>query len=171
MSSTKDALLRFSEKVCKDTDKMSGQVSKKTYGKPEKEVEKAVLRACDDVKIDINVVESKAVYSVHAGRYLRGQAAPGFSDLVGNTCFGTAVYIELKAKGKRANLSDAQREFLKRKITTECFACVTDSEEHFLSLYSRWANLFSKDRAQAVKLLNDSLPKERASRRGPDPWD
>ena len=69
----------------------------------------------------------------------REQHAPiGFPDLCGIGPNGEAIFIELKAPGKRSNLSPAQYIFLLEAINHGAFACATDGIEHLSSLWSKW---------------------------------
>lgn len=126
--------------------------------KPEKRVESEVLSMAHALGMSLDVIESKAVYSVRAKRYLRGSAPIGFCDLVGNDKNGFACYVELKDPKKKNNLSDDQREFLTRKIGFKSFACCTFSADHFQGLYNKWASF--EDRNQAQTFLLEVLPKQ-----------
>ena len=106
--------------------------------RPEKEVEKQVLEWCRKQDFHIAVVESKAVYSASAGRFLQGQAPSGFPDLVGLTLAGIFVAIELKAPGRRSTLRPAQREFLTQVISRNGFGIVTDSVEFLENSYQEF---------------------------------
>ncbi len=111
---------------------------KKRNLKPEKQVEKEVLAWCRVNGFDMSVVDSKAAYSPRAGMYLKRNrmTSEAMPDLVGN--YGSvAAFIELKAPGRRSNLSLEQWMFLKRKIEAGCFACVTDSVSHLSELMKR----------------------------------
>ena len=91
---------------------------------------------------DVNVVEAKAVYNVKAGRYMTGQTDAGLSDIVGNDRDGMAVFLEIKAPGKRGVIRNKkhwhQREFLLRKIETNCFAGCFDSIEDLDRVYQAY---------------------------------
>lgn len=109
---------------------------------PEKIVEKEVLEVCAQLKFDVDVVDSKGVFSRAANRYTKNRHIPdGFSDLVGNTENGLAVFIELKAKGKLKTLRQNQRAFLTRKIENGCFACVVDNAESLCNIYLKFISL------------------------------
>lgn len=111
---------------------------KKRNLKPEKQVEKEVLAWCKLNGFDMSVVESKAAFSPAAGKFLKRSrmTSESMPDLVGN--YGSiAAFIELKAPGRRKNLSLEQWMFLKRKIEDGCFACVTDSVLHLSDLIKR----------------------------------
>lgn len=106
--------------------------------------------------MSLDVIESKAVYSVRAKRYLRGSAPIGFPDLVGNDKKAHACFVELKDPAKKNNLSDVQRAFLVKKINLGCFAVCTYSADHFRSLYEGWETL---EGPEAQSFLMASLPK------------
>ena len=116
------ALERHFEKASKPKS-----VRAKKNSKPEAETERELLAYMRGLGWSVDKVEAKAVFSHKAGRYLRGQAAPGFSDLVGNMNDGRAVFVEVKAKGRRYTLREEQRAFLTEKIASNAFACVVDS--------------------------------------------
>lgn len=106
--------------------------------KPEKLVEMACMEWLKENNFSCDVVESKAIFSRKANRYLRGNAPIGFSDIVGCDANGVAVFIELKAFGKRNNISDEQKAFLIKKIMRGAFACCTDSVDYLSKLYRVW---------------------------------
>jgi len=120
--------------------------------KPEKEVEKEVMAWLKRNAFYCHVVESKAVFSEKTGSYLHGQATPGFPDVVGCAGDGTAVFIELKAKGKISTVSFKQYSFLRRAIEHNAFACVTDSED---DLKFKWECFCKGDN------MLDLLPKKK----------
>lgn len=93
---------------------------------------------CKLMSLDVSVVESKAKFSENQKRYRRQETEVGFSDIVGNNATGTAIYVELKARGKLKSLRPAQRAFLLRKIHAGCFATVVDSGDLLYQLYLRW---------------------------------
>lgn len=97
--------------------------------KPEKETEKEVVHWLKKHGFFCHVVEAKAVFSEKTGSYLRGQATPGFPDMVGSSPDGKACFIELKAKGKISTLSFGQYNFLRQAIKFGAFAVVTDGAE------------------------------------------
>jgi len=117
--------------------------TKKTNDRPEKDLERLVMAWLDLNKFDCNVVEAKAAYNPKIKRYLGGPTIPGFSDIVGNTKDGIAVFIELKAPGKLSTISFDQYTFLKRKILHGCFATCVDSVDMLSTIYKNW-NEFSE---------------------------
>jgi len=137
------------------------------YSKPEKLVETDVMCWLKSNGFSCHVVESKAVYSKAAGRYLRGMAARGFLDIVGNDKLGAACFIELKAKGKRSTLRPAQHEFIIDKICTNAFAVVVDSAELLSSYYEKWNHLRFKDSAMAQEYLQSIIPHSKKKRANP----
>jgi hypothetical protein len=131
--------------------------AKRKNGSPEKLVEKEVLAWCKQQGWSVDVVESKAVYSASAGRYLSGQTKSGYADVVGSTDQGLSVSIELKSPGRLATVRLAQYEFLKEKIHKNCFAVVVDSAKLLESTYLEF--LQSKNRIQLL-MSRLPLPKE-----------
>jgi hypothetical protein len=128
-----EAMLRHHAKLLKKP-----QRSRKN-AKPEKEVEKQIMPWLEVNGFSCHVIESKAVYSAGAGRYLRGQADQGFSDIVGCDENGIAAFIELKALGKCSTLKRHQFDFLKSKIDRGAFAVCVDSAEMLNKYYNIWS--------------------------------
>lgn len=112
----------------------------------------------------IHVVESAAVYSFRAGRYLRGMTTTGMPDMVGALPTGTALFVEAKAPGKRATLRPAQRDFLEKAIGTNAFAVCVDSLDMLTEVYHQWLTVAPDQRP---KLLLDHLPREPKRRARP----
>lgn len=166
--SAKNALNKFYASQLKGKSSVKRQ---KKNAKPEFEFKKIAKAWLEKAGFSINVVESKAVWSEAAGRYLSGQTDAGFSDIVGVTPMrGVACFIELKAPGKRASLKDHQREFLIRKIDRMAFAVVTDSIEHLDSRYAAWEHLYDMGMFMEAKnfLLKD-LPVSRVKDKAASP--
>lgn len=129
---------------------------KRKHTHPERDITQPdILAWCRSRNWSIDVVESRAVFNEKSGGYHQQQAKSGFSDLVGNMIDGRAVFIELKAPGKRTNASAAQVQFLTQKINTNCFACVTDGSKHLAQLFARWLNAPDKK-----SVLLDDLPQK-----------
>lgn len=148
--------------------KQLGQQStpaRKKYKSPEKEVQKDVMAWARENIVFLHIVEASSWDPVVQRRTL-SRAERGFSDLVGNTESGHAVYIELKAKDRRSKLSEIQRIFLTRKINQGCFAVVVDSRERLEEYWSHYWSLESL--ADRARYLIDSLPKQRAKSRDDD---
>jgi hypothetical protein len=158
--SAKLALEKYSRRAA-GLGKKSGKEKKTKNQSPEKIVEKEVIEWCKYRGFDISVVESKAVFSRAAGRYLRGQTKAGFSDLAGVTGDGTGAFIELKAKGRLGTISRSQFEFLYSKIRRGAFACCVDSADLLNSIYNEWLEVKSLDPDVAKIILQDYLPKQK----------
>ena len=116
---------------------------------PEKIVEAEVLAACKELGLDVSVVDSGMEFTKNGGQKM-SDTEVGFSDLVGNTPDGVAVYIELKARGKIANVSQIQKRFLLRKAQAGCFAVAVDRPEVLFSLYLGWKR---EGRESLIKFL------------------
>lgn len=101
----------------------------KKYGKPEQETVKACFEWFKRNNFFMHIVDSSATFNPKAGTYISGKAAAGFPDSVGCTPDGTASFVEFKAKGKIATLSQKQYQFLKEAIKRGAFACVVDSSD------------------------------------------
>jgi hypothetical protein len=129
--------------------------------KPEFEFKKTLRKHIENLGFCVETVESKAVYSKAAGRYLEGQANAGFSDTCGVTpYFGVAFFCELKAPGRRSTLKVHQRDFLLEKIEMGAFACCVDSTALFDELWTEWLSLRKEGYFQASKeMLAGRLPK------------
>ncbi len=156
--SAEDALLKHHQRQWDKIQKESRP--KRKNRKPEKLVEIEVLAWAKEMGMSLHVVESKAVYSRAAGRYLHSQTSESLPDLIGN--FGEfSVWIELKARGRRSTLKDHQREFLVRKIQEGCFACCTDRMMHIDHLFQTWLKAGEMYRQ---KYLMDDLPRKRHPR-------
>ena len=138
-----------------------GKVPRKNK-KPEKQTEKDVKAWLRRQGFDFNVIESKAVYSQAAGRYMNGQTDPGVSDIIGNDKEGHAMFIELKAKGKRYNVSPVQYMFLMKKIKMNCFAVCVDSDVSLNEQYAAWVvRKQQRDINGARQYLESMLPRPR----------
>jgi hypothetical protein len=138
-----DALNKFSSKDAKK----HGPKKKRTKNKsPEKDVEREVMAWLIAHSFSCNVVESKAVFSTAANRYVRGQAVQGFSDIVGCDNAGRAVFIELKAAGRRNTLRPAQFVFLEEKIKHGAFAVCTDSVDFLSMAYDHWIKVSDENK-------------------------
>jgi hypothetical protein len=155
--SAKLALEKYSRRHAGVRKKRAKKEKRET---PEKKVEREVLIWAEARGFDISVVESKAVYSAAAGRYLRGQAAPGFSDLAGVTPLGIGCFVELKAKGRVNTIRPSQIDFLLRKIRKGAFAACVDSASTLSNIYDQWLSyIVSGKIEEAKKFLITSLPK------------
>ena len=145
-----DALLKHHQKQLPKENKKT-----RKNGKPEQITVRECMHWFNDHGFSMNIVESKAVYSASAGRYLRGQVAAGFLDSAGCTPLGIGCFVEFKAKGKRTTLRDAQREFIRDKVLKGCFSCVVDSQQNLENIYTQWINL---DREGGIAYLLSILP-------------
>ena len=126
--------------------------------KPEKDTEKQVMAWGRENRVFLHVIEA-STYNGRTGTFGDSKVQKGFSDIVGNTEQGLACYIELKAKDRRSNLSEAQREFLEQKIDQNCFAVVVDSRAR---LEQYWKGFWSLKNVEDRKTyLRDCLPKKR----------
>ena len=107
---------------------------------PEKLVESECLDWLEQIGASMDIYDSKAVWSQQYGGYLSQKVIEGHSDLGGNFIDGMAAWIELKAKGKRYNVSLEQWDFLHDKI----------------KLYKKWSESPINERRQ---ILLADLPK------------
>ena len=130
LKGAREALNRYSEAQLPKEHK-----PRRKNQKPEKITEKQVKIWLEKGGFSGHIVEAKGVFSQSQGRWTKGQTDKGFSDIVGCDPNGWAIFIELKAKGKRKNLSPHQYLFLKDKIERGAFAIVTDSDTYLESGY------------------------------------
>lgn len=126
------------EQGAKNKSRSKKQSQSGSYKKPEKLVEKDCLDWAKKNGVHFHVVESKAVFSQAAGRYMTGQTESGFPDIVGNNSEGQVLWIELKAVDRRSTLSPVQYLFLTEKINQGCFAVVVDSADRLHEYYYTW---------------------------------
>lgn len=102
------------------------------------ELRSACMKWLDQNGFSCHVVESKAVYSHSAGRYLGGQTSVGFSDIVGVTPNGIAAFIEVKAPGRLSTAKPHQIAFLLSKAKLGAFAVVVDSVDLLERVYQEF---------------------------------
>lgn len=131
--------------------------------KPEAEVVQKILIWLKQNDFDAMTVEAKATYSVQRGGYTGRAASPGTPDIIGNYKTGLSCWIEAKAKGRRSTLRELQREFLIRKIQSNCFAVVVDSVECLENIWNQFRALPHSDRQ--MFLLNQ-LPVKKDEEQG-----
>jgi len=132
--STKAALNKYFAK------QLSSNKPKRTNQTPEKDLEKLVMLWLRQNNWKAWVVESKAVFSKAAGRFLRGSAQAGFPDMCGLNERGLFVAIELKSPGRRSTLREAQRAFLLEVIDSNGFACCIDSVDLLEKTYREFCH-------------------------------
>lgn len=129
---------------------------------PEKLVEFEIIAYGKRNGFDFTVVDTAAVWNPQAGRYVGSKASERLPDLIGNWG-AVSVWVELKARGCRSVINSRkcshQLAFLIRKINQGCFACVTDSEEHFNTVVQKFKA--AKDVAERRAILISDLPKNR----------
>lgn len=130
---------------------------KKHNDKPEAKFSLQLKKHIESLGWSIDIIEAKANYSETSGRYTNGAVTAGYSDISGNMPNGRAVYVEVKAPGKRSNVSPGQHEFLTRKINTNCFAIVCDSIEYFDRVLMSWQMKLA-DKELAKNYLLSELP-------------
>lgn len=150
--STKQAIRAFVKRECAPQSTIK---PKRQNKKPERDTEKAVLHWAKSNQIYLHVVESSS-YDPRLGQKGIGKASAGMSDLIGNTPTGLSCYIELKAKGRRRNLSELQRLFLEQKIDQSCFAVVVDSVEAVQEYWHIFCSL--KNPTERKEYLKKMLP-------------
>lgn len=134
------------------------QKRKKTNNNIEGPVVLEILNYLKLINWSVDIVEAKGVYNESAGRYLHGKTRPGFSDICGNMPNGIAIWIEVKAPGKRKTIRVEQYQFLIEKISSNCFAIVCDGIDYFKYIFNEW--IISNNKK--ATLLNElpQLPKK-----------
>jgi hypothetical protein len=135
--------------------------------KPEKELEKTVMAWLKLHGFHCTVVEAKSTFNPVARRYISQSVKAGTVDVIGNDSEGRAVFIELKAPGRRSTLSEKQRDFLELKISQMCFAVCIDSVEMLAETYSHWLSLPPLERQ---KFLLAQLPSKKTGPAESDPF-
>lgn len=120
---------------------------------PEKKFAHELLKHLRTIGFNIDVVDS-STFNKQAGYHTQNVTTAGFSDLVGCDNEGRAIYIEVKAPGKRNTLRPAQRVFLTAKINSNAFAIVCDSLASFDQQWSQYLMIVDRK-----KYLLDQLPK------------
>lgn len=152
------ALENYASRDWREIQKQSGLIQKRKNSKPEKEVEKEVLPWLRQLGAQVEVYESKATYNPAAGRYISQSMKAGTCDIMGTLPDGTAIAIELKAKGKLSTFNKAknerQRTFIKNRINSNAFACVVDSLERLIYIYTEWSKLKNSGKDAKEFLLN-----------------
>lgn len=159
-STVRAALESYYERQQKELE--SEQRPRRKNQKPEFEVKKAVMAWLKERGFSCHVIEAKATYSQAAGRYVSGQTEPGVADIFGCTPEGVAVFIELKAPGKRYTLKAHQRDFLKTKIQAGAFAVCVDSVECLEQVWNAFEHRRKMEPKLATALLLRHLPPEKA---------
>ncbi len=160
--STKKALFAYLDRSEKERIKLhpNKASAKKANGKPEKLVEKDCMAWLIKNGFDVQVIESKAV--LRGGEWRQAGAAFGTCDILGTSPYGEAVFIELKALGKRCTFwrsgNDRQTEYLVSKIKANAFAVVVDNSHDLDRWFHAWRGwkLVGLDRAR--EYLTDLLP-------------
>lgn len=145
----------FGKQAAKLDREMNGPKRKNERPEFEKTV-KPVKKWADECGWSVDIVESRAVYSHDAGRYLDGQTIAGFPDIVGCNNHGHCVYIECKAPKNWRGLQEHQREFLLKKIERGAFAVCVESVVRLEKIYAHWIQL-PTPQARA-EWLTGSLP-------------
>jgi hypothetical protein len=154
----KDRILKSISNYSKKNDNMPKKNRKVKNDKPEAAVVLAIKNHFNALGWHLTIVEAKANYSVDAGRYMHGAVASGFSDLCGNTNDGVAVWIEVKAPGKRSSIRIEQHKFLIDKIATNSFAICADSIEYVERVYEEWRKSENR-KALLLKELPELQPR------------
>lgn len=105
---------------------------------PEKQVQKDVLKIARQLGFDLDVVDSKRVFTPSGKLSRRGNAPSGMTDLVGNCPNAVLAVIELKAPGRLSTLRASQMAWMFRKSQLGAFAVVVDSAEMFVHCWQYW---------------------------------
>lgn len=162
MTDHKNRIKLAVEKYLKKNDP-AFQKPKRKNNAPERQLQKEIIKWLNSIGCSVNSIESKAQFSEVTQQYTSQTNIDGLSDIIGNDMHGRAIYIEMKAPGRRNTLRDNQRKFLIGKIRTNCFAIVADSKEYIEKAYGRYSDIIRNGESTVPFLLNE-LPKEKASK-------
>lgn len=160
-ASTQAAIHNF---LKKEYAKGSTREPQRKNKKPERETEHSVFHWAKYNGFFLHVIDS-STYDPILCRKGTAKAQSGMPDLIGNTPNGLACYIELKAEGRRSNLSLLQQLFLEQKIDQSCFAVVVDSAEKLAQYWRGFCSL--KTSVERQKYLKDCLPKKSTREKPP----
>ncbi len=169
MSDYKTRIRKATEAYQRNQDRQ--QQPKRKNKSPEKDLtQKPCVILMRSLGFDVNIIESKSVWSEERGRYIAQAVDPGFLDCVANDPNGYAIFVEFKAPGCIAKLRDNQRKFINRKINSGAFAMVTDGPHKLNIAYQHWLNL-KKANKDAKTFLLSLVPKPRPDKDPNDlPW-
>jgi hypothetical protein len=112
---------------------------------PEKDVVREVMEWAGRHEVDLTIVDSRAVFNPITGLYTSRCTSEVFPDLCGNY-HSLAVFIEVKARGRRSTASDQQKQFLARKILQGCYAVVADCPEYIEETIAQFMAMSPFDR-------------------------
>ncbi len=163
MSNHKDRIKSAVEKYLTKNDPAL-QKPKRTNNSPERDLQKEAIKWLNSSGFSVNSIESKAQFSEATGRYTAQTNIDGLPDIIGNDTAGRAIYIEMKAPGRKNTLRDNQRKFLIQKINTNCFAIVADSIEYIKKTYAAYCDMPFIPMGNRMEFLLSELPKEKASK-------
>ena len=153
----------------REREKWEPKTKIKSYGKPEKKVEKECLVYMRSLGWSVNIFEAKATWNPDAGAWTQQGMKAGTCDCLGNTPNGVSIAVEFKAPGSLASFNSEsrylQKQFIIDKINTYCFAVVVDSAEMLKTYFREWSRLVSFDRDMAKEYLMNSLPQMREKTR------
>lgn len=138
--------------------------STKRNAKPEKIVEIACLVLMRQMNWSVEIYEAKATFDPRRGVYRQQAMKAGTVDCMGSTDEGISVAVEFKAEGKLSALSEDQKAFLEKKINSNAFACVVDSGDRLLIIYSEWKKARTNNQAKAREYLLSMLPKKKVTK-------
>ena len=154
------ALNKYLTNYQKETDKMTGKIKKRSYNKPEKDVEKECLTWMRAQGWNVQIFESKATLS--NGVWRNQSMKAGNSDCQGTLPGGVACYIEFKAPGRLSTFNNEknqrQIDFILAKIDMGAFACVVDSVSLLSHIYNEWKKRREIDPAEAKFYLLEVMP-------------
>lgn len=86
----------------------------------------------------VTCVEAKGIWSPKLGRYIPGRTKPGTSDILMCDKDGVFMAIEVKAFGKKKNLTESQQDYLKDIILRNGFAVCVDNVKDLDQVYNQW---------------------------------
>lgn len=134
--------------------------NRKPNKSPEKDVEAECLKVMRGLGWDVAVFESKAVLIGNVWR--NPGMKSGVCDVQGISDQGEPVFVELKAKGRRATFwkqgNERQVDYLLSKIERGAFAVVVDSSSDLINWFYLWRAARETGVARAREYLLSLLP-------------
>src|SRR5574343_142669 len=151
--STKKALENYYKSLLPKEQSLEPKRKNKS---PEKDVQTAIMNKMRELGLFVFRVEARALDI--GGNLSYSETSSGVSDLLAVSTTGQFLAVEVKASGRRSTLRYSQRVFLTSVIASNGFASVSDSVEHFVSLWQTYQK--TPDALKKALLLND-LPREK----------
>lgn len=104
-------------------------------------IQNQILFELFNLRCFVWVIDSKARYSEQLKRYAKTEIPIGHPDIIGVDSKGRFVAVECKDRGRKANTTIFQDDFLQRIRDKGGFAIVADSPELVRAQYLEWDRL------------------------------